>query len=58
MTVQGIQNDSASFALKCTAQDNKEGVGMEPANILHRDFYVDNGLKSLPTVAEAVNLIH
>ena len=30
---------------------------MEPANFLRKDFYIDNGLKSVPTIEEAVSLI-
>ena len=30
---------------------------MEAANILCKDFYVDDGLKLVPTTAEAVSLI-
>ena len=30
---------------------------MEPANFFAKDFYVDDGLKSFPTTAEAVNLV-
>ncbi len=48
----------ANFALKRTAQDNEEELGSDPANFLRRDFYVDAGLKSVSTLAEAVSLVH
>ena len=47
----------ANFALKRTADDNERDLGVEPANFLRKDFYVDDGLKSVPTIAEAVSLI-
>ena len=47
----------ANFALKRTADDNERDLGVEPANFLRKDFYVDDGLKSVPTIAEAVRLI-
>ena len=46
----------ANFALKRTANDDEEDLGVEPANFLHKDFYVDDGLKSVPTI-EAVSLV-
>ena len=46
-----------NFALKTTADDNEETFGPEPAEFLRRDFYVDDGLKSVPSVEEAVALI-
>ncbi len=48
----------ANFALKRTAQDNEEELGSDPANFLRRDFYVDDGLKSVSTHTEAVSLVH
>ena len=47
----------ANFALKRTANDNEEDLGVEPANFLRKDFYVDDGLKSVPTIEETVSLI-
>ncbi len=46
-----------NFALKTTADDNEKTFGPEPAEFLRRDFYVDDGLKSVPSVEEAVALI-
>ena len=39
----------ANFALKRTAHDNENDLGAEPANFLCKDFYVDDGRKSVPT---------
>ena len=47
----------SNFALKTTADDNEEKVGSAAAEFLRRDFYVDDGLKSVPTVEKAVELV-
>ena len=47
----------SNFALKATADDNEIDVGSNPAEFLREDFYVDDGLKSVPSVEEAVKLI-
>jgi len=47
----------ANFALKTTADDSEEGCGNDPAEFVHHDFYVDDGLKSLPSVEQAIDLI-
>ena len=39
----------AAYALKRTAADNSVEVGQEAVNTLDRGFYVDDGLKSVPT---------
>ena len=43
----------ANFTLKRTAQDNEEEFGPTTANHLRRNFYVDDGLMSCPTIEEA-----
>ena len=48
----------ANFGLKKIAEDNESKYGTEVANFIKRDFYVDDGLKSMATVPEAVSLIH
>ncbi len=48
----------ANFALKAAADDNEKSLGASAAQFLRRDFYVDDGLKSEPTVEEAVQLVH
>ena len=47
----------SNFALKSTANDNEREIGSTAANFLREDFYVDDGLKSVPSVDEAVQLI-
>ena len=47
----------ANFALKSTADDHEAEFGIAAANFLRNDFYVDDGLKSVGTVQEAVKLI-
>lgn len=46
-----------NFVLKTTADDNEDTFGLEPAEFLRRDFYVDDGLKSVPSVEEAIALV-
>ncbi len=48
----------ANFALKKVADDNEGEFGFQAAEFIRRDFYVDDGLTSVPTADEAVNLIH
>ena len=43
--------------LKTTADDNENVLGSAPAEFLRKDFYFDNGLKSVPSVGEAIDLI-
>ena len=47
----------SNFALKSTANDNEREIGSTAANFLREDFYVDDSLKSVPSVHEAVQLI-
>ena len=49
---------AANLALKTTADDYEEKWGTEAANFIRREFYVDDGLKSVSTVIEAKELIH
>ena len=46
----------AQHPLKTTADDNENELGSAPAEFLRKDFYVDNGLKSVPSVGEAIDL--
>ena len=48
----------ANFALKTTANDYERKWGKEAADFVRDEFYVDDGLKSVPTVAEAIDLMH
>ena len=47
----------ANFALKSTADDFEEEFGASASDFLRNYFYVDDGLKSVPLVDEAVKLI-
>ena len=52
----GTSSPSCSnFALRRTAKDNEQQYGKEITQILERSFYVDDLLKSFPTVNKAVN---
>lgn len=46
-----------NFALLRTADDNKEEYGAEAAEVLKKDFYVDDMAKSVANDVEAINLI-
>ena len=46
----------SNFALKATDDDNEAAVGSAAADFLRRDFYVDDGLKSVASVEEANEL--
>ena len=48
----------SNFALKTTADDNERSLGSAPAEFVRHDFYVDDRLKSLTSVEEAVNLVN
>ena len=47
----------ATFGLRRTAADGEEKFGTEAAQFVHRNFYVDDGLASLPTGEQAITLI-
>lgn len=47
----------ANFALKAAADDNEENLGCAAAEFVRRDFYVDDGLKSVVSVPDAIALI-
>ena len=47
----------ANFTLKRTADDFEELFGSEPTTFVKKDFYVDDGLKSVPSATEASALI-
>ena len=47
----------ATFGLRRTASDGGEKFGKEAAQFVRRNFYVDDGLASLPTGEQAVALI-
>ena len=45
-----------SYALRCTASDNAQDFSASTLETVNRDFYVDDCLKSVDSVAEAVRL--
>ena len=47
----------ATFGLRKTAADGEEKFGKAASNFVHRNFYVDDGLASLPTAKQAVDLV-
>lgn len=47
----------ANFGLKRAADDYESECGTEAADFIRKNFYVDDGLKSVATVADAVSLI-
>ena len=47
----------SNFALKSTANDNEKEIGSVAADFVRDDFYVGDGLKSVPSASEAVKLI-
>ena len=53
----GSSPGCANFGLKKAADDGEAEYGKEAAEFIRRDFYVDDGLKSVPNVEEAVTLI-
>ena len=46
-----------TYALRHTAEDHKEGYSAEAVKTMLRNFYVDDCLKSVPTVREATELV-
>ena len=54
----GSSPGCANFGLKQTANDNEQEFGSVTADFVRHNFYVDDGLKSVATPTEAVNLIN
>ena len=46
-----------TYALRRTAEDSKEGYSAEAVETILRNFYVDDCLKSVPTIREATELV-
>ena len=44
----------AKFGLRRAADDSEEEFGTDAAAFIRKDFYVDDGLKSVSTVLEAI----
>ena len=47
----------ANLALRTAADDGANDLGIEAAKFIKENFYVDDGLKSVPTVPQAIELI-
>ena len=47
----------ANLALRTAANDGVNEFGVETASFIKENFYVDDGLKSVPTVPEAIDMI-
>ena len=47
----------AKFGFRRAADDGEEEFGTDAAAFIRKDFYVDDGLKSVSTVPEAIQLI-
>ena len=47
----------SNFALKTTADDYEEECGNEAAEFVRHDFYIDDGLRSVSSVKEVIDLI-
>ena len=47
----------SNFAQKTTADDNEAAIGSAAAEFLHRNFYVDDTLKSVASIEETVELV-
>ena len=48
----------ANFALKAAAMDGKEEHGEAAAKFVRDEFYVDDGVTSVNTIQEGINLVH
>jgi len=47
----------ANFALRKTASDNEQRFGIEAAETLRQNFYVDDLLKSVDSIPHAIDLM-
>lgn len=47
----------ATYGLQLSAKEGEQTYGSDMRQFVEQDFYVDDGLTSLPSVAEAVNLV-
>ncbi|XP_064469540.1 uncharacterized protein LOC135384259 [Ornithodoros turicata] len=47
----------ATYGLRRTAQEGEQDFGADVRHFIERDFYVDDGLKSLPTEEESIDLL-
>ena len=47
----------ANFCLRQTGESKRQQYGDEAADFLKREYYVDDGLTSVPTVEKAIEII-
>ena len=47
----------ANLGLRTTAEDNADVLGLQAAEFIKENFYADDGLKSVKSVADAITLI-
>ena len=55
--LDGVLLDPSNMAPKQTANDCEGEYGEQAADFIRNDFYVDDGLKSVPTTVSAVGLV-
>lgn len=48
----------AIYGMRLAAKEAEREYGADAWNFIEQDFYVDDALKSFPTVAEAVGILH
>ncbi|XP_050390455.1 uncharacterized protein LOC126809746 [Patella vulgata] len=53
----GSSPGCSNFALKQAAKDHEKDFGTVVSNFIQKDFYVDDGLTSVSSVSEAIDLI-
>ena len=53
----GSSPGCCNFALKKTADDHEQVFSFKAAEFLKKDFYVDDGLKSVPSTSDVMKLI-
>jgi len=54
----GSSPGCSNFSLTCTAEDDENEFGVKAAEMVKKNFYVDDLLKSLPTEEHAIQVIH
>lgn len=47
----------ATYGLRCAAQHGEAEFGADAKGFVQRDFYVDDGLTSLPSITETIDLL-
>ena len=55
--IYSVSPSCASYALRKTATDNQGEFDIQMIDTLNRNFYVDDCLKSVPSVENALNIV-